>query len=337
MARQNRILTSLLSASAMIMLILDSKTAIDGAAEGIEICLRTIIPSLLPFFLLSIMLTNAASGVNTAFLRPLGRLCGMPKGSEHILLIGMLGGYPVGAQTVTEAYNEGYLNQKDAHRMLGFCSNAGPAFIFGIAGSLFSSQITVLLLWVIHIVSALIVGIILPGKSSGRCTMKNANMMSLPNALTKAVRITAIVCGWVVLFRILIAFLCRWFLWMLPGAIKLLIIGLLELANGCCSLQEAPSETMRFILSSVILGFGGTCVGMQTISATGDLGSGWYFPGKILQTIISAIISSMVARCLYDDRNIPVLLLSVVPVIFITIFIIFKKTVAFRDNRIYNN
>ena len=337
MGSRNRILTILLSAGAMIMLILDSKTAINGAVEGINICLQTIIPSLLPFFLLSIMLTNAASGLNITFLRPLGKLCGMPRGSEHIFLIGLLGGYPVGAQTVTEAYNARYLTEKDAHRLLGFCSNAGPAFVFGIVGSLFPSKITALLLWLINIVSALIVGIILPGKSNECCTISRKHTFSFTNALVGAVRITGIVCGWIIVFRVLIAFLCRWLLWILPEPIKLLTIGLLELANGCYSLQSTQSEAMRFILCSVFLGFGGTCVGMQTISATGDLGSGWYFAGKIMQAIISASVSSIAALYLYNRRNMPSLLLIVMPALFTGLFLIFKKTVAFLNNRIYNS
>ena len=52
---------ALLSAIGMMMLILDSKTALQGAANGIELCFRTLIPSLYPFFVLSILLTSALS------------------------------------------------------------------------------------------------------------------------------------------------------------------------------------------------------------------------------------------------------------------------------------
>ena len=337
MRKQNRALAVLLSGCAMIILILDSKTAINSAIEGIDICLRTIIPSLLPFFFLSIILTNAAADANIPFLQPLGKLCGMPLGSEHILLIGLLGGYPVGAQTVTEAYSEGYLSKKDAHRILGFCNNAGPAFIFGIVGSLFSSKIVVVLLWLIHIASALIVGIILPGKSNNRCTVRQKNMITLTDALTKAIRITATVCGWVVVFRILIAFLCRWVLWIFPDIIELLLIGFLELANGCYNLNEITSDAVRFILCSVILAFGGTCVYMQTISATGILGTGWYLVGKIMQAVLSGVLSAITVLFLYHDRKISIPLLCVIPVILVILFMIFKKTVAFLDKQIYNN
>ena len=39
------------AALGMLVLILDSKTALAGAREGIDLCIRTVIPSLFPFFL----------------------------------------------------------------------------------------------------------------------------------------------------------------------------------------------------------------------------------------------------------------------------------------------
>ena len=65
------------------------------------------------------------------------------------------------------------------------------------------------------------------------------------------------VCGWVILFRILIAFLERWFLWLLPASVRVAVTGLLELSNGCCALAEIKDFKMRFLLCSGMLSFGG--------------------------------------------------------------------------------
>ena len=43
--------TSILAALGMIVLILDAKTALSGAREGIDLCMRTVIPALFPFFI----------------------------------------------------------------------------------------------------------------------------------------------------------------------------------------------------------------------------------------------------------------------------------------------
>lgn len=337
MTRRRIRITAFLSALGMIILVLDGKTAIAGAAEGIEICIRTVIPSLLPFFVLSIILTSTAYGIKIPLLNTLGAICGIPQGSQHILLVGLLGGYPVGAQTVVQAYQSGYLTKREAQRMLGFCSNAGPSFFFGIAGCLFSSKQTVLLLWIIHILSALIVALIIPGKTRRKCQMINQTPITLPDALWKALRIMAGVCGWIILFRILISFSIRWFLWMLPQPVELLTVGLLEAANGCYRLLQTESEFLRFILCSVILGFGGLCVSMQTVYVTAELGTGWYFPGKILQTLFSLVLSIPTAYCLFIKTSGLAIVILVAVIFIISLFFICKKTVAFLNDRIYNN
>lgn len=336
MERKKRVATALFSAIGMIILILDSKTAMIGASEGVEICIRTVIPSLLPFFILSTLLTSTLGGSNLGFLHPLGRLCGMPKGSEYLLIIGFLGGYPVGAQAVTAAYNSGIITRQDAQRMLGFCSNAGPAFIFGIAGCLFSSRITTLLLWLIHIISALVVAVILPGKSSHSCSTQYSKILPLTKAMKCSLEIMAGVCGWVIIFRILIAFLSNWLFWILPDDIRIFSIGIIELANGCHSLLEAQNEMTRFIICSIILGFGGICVGMQTVSVTKNLGVGSYFPGKLLQAALSAILAYITALILFQGYTQTLFLFIMLPIIIIG-FQIYKKTVAFLDNPVYNN
>jgi len=340
MSKRSRMITAFVSSIGIAALIFDSKTAITGAAEGIEICIRTVIPSLLPFFVLSTSLTNAVSGASIPFLSPIGRLCGIPRGAESLLVIGLLGGYPVGAQGISQAYCGGSLTKKEAHRLLGFCSNAGPAFIFGIAGSLFQSQKTVFFLWGIHILSALIVGMLLPDKSNGKTHVRTSAQISFPAALSKAIRILSGVCGWIILFRILIAFLDRWVLWILPEAARLLLIGSLELANGCHNLLQTQSEQLRFILAAVILGFGGICVGMQTISVTRELGTGFYFPGKLLQGLISLVLSVFAAQLLYrfmKNGVLLILLAGAAGVILLLILVIFKKTVAFSGKEVYNS
>ena len=54
------------------------------------------------------------------------------------------------------------------------------------------------------------------------------------------------ICGWVVLFRMILAFFDRWFLWLFPAAVRVGIYGVLELANGCCALLMIENEGLMF-------------------------------------------------------------------------------------------
>ena len=271
-----------------VFLILDSKYVFTYAADGIDLCLRSVIPALFPLIVLSIYITGNLTG-GIPILGSIGKLCRIPRGSEAILLTGLLGGYPVGAQAVTQAWEAGVLSGSDAGRMLGFCNNAGPAFLFGIIAPMFQSTNQAWLLWLIHVTAALITGILLPGGNNTE-TEPIHRSIPFPKALERGIRVMASICGWVVIFRIFIGILNRWCFCFLPEEIEIFFNGILELTNGCLLLEGIGSEALRFLMASVFLSLGGICVGMQTLSVTGKLGLGDYFPGKLLQTFLSISI-----------------------------------------------
>ncbi len=275
----------------LFFLILDSKTAAEGAQTGIVLCLQVVIPSLFPFFLMTILLTNALSATNPSILRPLGIIFGIPAGMEGILISGFLGGYPAGAQSIYTANQLGRVSDKDAQRLLSFCNNAGPAFLFGMVSSAFPEKSYVWKLWAIHIFSALLVSWTLSNNQSSTAAMEAKKTITLPIALQMSLRAMAMVCGWIVLFRILLTFLQRWIFWRFSAELAVLLAGLLELSNGCCELSRVSDIRLRFLICSICIAFGGLCVTMQTISVTNEGSMRFYFRGKIMQVFFSLILS----------------------------------------------
>ena len=272
-------------------LILDAKTAAIGAQEGITLCLKTVIPSIFPFIVLSSVICSCLLGSNIALLQPITKLCGIPKGAESLFILGCLGGYPVGAKCVSDAYQKGCINKDAAGRMLAFCNNAGPAFIFGMAGQLFARRIIPWLIWLIQILSAIMVGIVIPKKQSSEVQIVNGEPITLVQALGQSIKIMGNICAWIVIFRVLIALLTNWFLVGIPELPQAVIIGTLELANGFVFLQQIGSEPLRFLLCNTILSFGGLCVTMQTAAVSSELDIQQYFPGKALQAVFSIGLS----------------------------------------------
>lgn len=288
-----RCLPGIFAALGMLILILDSKTALIGAQEGLTLCIRTVIPSLFPFFVLSGILVHSLMGASFPILRPLERLLGIPAGAESLLISGFLGGYPVGAKAVHDAWISGQLDKQDAQRMLSFCSNAGPSFLFGMAAPMFSFPSAGWVLWGIHIASALIAGILFRKEPACSRVCPANTAREHADFLSNALTVTGKVCAWVILFRVLCCFLQRWFLFLLPKWAQCAIVGLLELANGCIGLFGVESEQLRFLLCSVMLSFGGVCVAMQTFSVAGGLDLSLYFAGKLVQSMLSLLLSAM--------------------------------------------
>ena len=158
-------------------------------------------------------------------------------------------------------------------------------------GGIFANKWTSWTLWAIHLLSALLVAAQFPG-GTDPANLSSRKQISVSQAMMSSIKAMAQVCGWVILFRVIIAFLHRWVLWMMPVVFQVAIMGLLELANGCCSLSGVDSVSTRFLLCSGMLAFGGICVTMQTISVVNGLSVKKYLVGKGMQTVFSLLLAA---------------------------------------------
>lgn len=328
---KHRHITTFAAIAGMLLLIIDRGSAAAGGREGVMLCLQVLIPSLFPFIVLSTYLTSGLVGQNIPILNGLCKFCHIPTGSESLLVIGFLGGYPVGAQNISLAQKNGSISPAVAQRMITFCNNAGPSFIFGVISPMFTHWYTAWILWMIHILSALIVAFLLPHPKVPEVKIQQAKPLSFSMAVERSLRTMASICGWVILFRMLLEFLDKIILSKLSPALSVLLTGILELTNGCVRLAEIESESLRFMTASILLALGGGCVAMQTLSVAGNVKLTTYFPGKALQCFISFLLSILVI----SQDQAQTSKLSPVPIIILILFwplftrIIRKKEVAF--------
>ena len=100
-ARIRRIAAAVLLSAAMTACILDAKTVSLAAAQAIRLCAQAVAPSLLPFLVLTrLFLCSAACQGLVRLAGPvMGPLFGLPPAAAPALVLGLLGGYPVGART----------------------------------------------------------------------------------------------------------------------------------------------------------------------------------------------------------------------------------------------
>lgn len=282
----------IIAAIGLLILIFDSSLALQGARSGLDLCIKTVIPSLFPFFVLSTILTSSFSGCSHGLTDRFSKLLGIPHTASSLLVPGFLGGYPVGAKCIGDLYHRKQIHQAEAERLLAFCSNAGPSFLFGVVSCFFPNQIMIWLLWLIHLLSALLTALAIPvGKAENR-PMQSSKQATQENAILSAAKAMALVCCWVILFRTILSFLNAWFFRLFPGWVQVLLMGILELTNGCCELLQIRDVRLRFILCACMLSFGGICVLLQTASVTKGLSLKSYVFGKMIQTVFSFLLSS---------------------------------------------
>lgn len=289
---QQRNMRTIAAAVGLLVLILDSRLAMEEGKQGVELCIKTVIPSLFPFMFLSAMVTLSGDAHQKTVITRTARMIGIPYEAAGILIPAFLGGYPMGAKSIGELFCRKELRKEDAERLLAFCSNAGPAFLFGMVSQFFTDKKTVLLLWLIHITGAILTAWIFSERASENTdTAPCMSGTRQPDIMIGAVRGMAVICGWVILFRIVAGFLEKWILWLLPQWLQVILIGFLELSNGCCQLFLIPNEGLRFILCSCMLAFGGICIFFQTAAVTEGLSLKMYMKGKILQTLFCFLLS----------------------------------------------
>ena len=139
---------------ATLALVLWPEQAMEAMRDGIKLCGNVILPSLFPFFVLSSLV------VELGMSRYLGRLLEpvmaplfyVNGNCAAALALGFVGGYPVGARTAIQIYENGQCSRTEAERMLAFCNNSGPAFIRGVVGAgVFGSGTVGLLLYLAHL------------------------------------------------------------------------------------------------------------------------------------------------------------------------------------------
>lgn len=320
MTKHNRKWVVFIWVLILILLILDTNTAKTSASGGIEMCLKVIIPSLFPFFFVTLYLNTTLLGLSVPCFTRLTHWLHFPRGGDSLLLLGLIGGYPVGAQLILEAYRKGHLKKDTGKILLGYCNNAGPAFIFGVTGILFSSSWITITLWMIHIFSALLTGRLLPNPPQKSMVTIITQSVSVIDTLKKSMYSCATVCGWIVICKIITGYLSKWLSGVIPTPVTILLNGLIELSNGCLMLDAFPCESSRFILASLFLAFGGFCVMLQIASVTKDLGLGLYIPGKIIQTAVSTLSAAIVSHILFPGhtRHLFIYLLVCIPAIVLT-------------------
>ena len=147
-----------------LLLLTCGNTAAQGVRDGISLCLASVIPALFPFFVAAQLLTSlgAAEVLGRAAGPLFRRLFGIDGAGAAAFLLGLIGGYPVGAKAAGSLVRQGFLSPEDGARLLTFCNNAGPAFILGIVGNgVFHSSRAGVWLYLLHAASATAVGLLL--------------------------------------------------------------------------------------------------------------------------------------------------------------------------------
>ena len=305
-----------------LALVLWPGEAMGAMKDGLKLCGNVILPSLFPFFVLSSLVVELGMSrylgrLLEPVMVPLFRVGGA---CSAALALGFMGGYPVGARTAIQLYQNGQCSRTEAERLLAFCNNSGPAFILGVVGAgVFGSGKAGLLLYLAHILASVCVGVLFRfykpshrprtyrrgGPQFQSASFPAAFTHSITGAMASALNICAFVLFFTVFLRLLsyagvLGSLSRGLAVLLSplGLSELwarrLLTGLLEISSGVTSLTDG-ALTGRLSMAAFMLGWAGASVHCQVLAFLGDSGlsMGTYVWGKLLHGILSSLLTAV--------------------------------------------
>ena len=300
--RGGGVFKALIIAAAALALTFSSESCKNGVENGVELCLRVLIPSLFPFMALSAMAVK--SGACQAIGKPFGkitnRLFGLSGVFAPILILSLIGGYPVGARGIAELKNAGVVSEKQAGKAALFAVCAGPGFLINYVGtSLYDNTVLGLIILLAQVISVLLLGVLINLFDRER-EIYNSNTELLSKTLPfssvivesaySATKGMAQICALVLIISAA------------TGIIKgvfgeSLVSNIWVILSEVCSAVTLTSFKYPFEITAFAVGFGGLCVHFQIFSALGDIkiNKSLFFFIRIIQGVITALITKLLS------------------------------------------
>lgn len=288
--------------SFMLLLILFPSVCINGTKNGLILWYKSILPSLLPYMLLSNYLINTdvfrSMKTKNKFL------------SINILpatFVGIFCGYPMGAYFTAKSYSQCYLRKTTAYWLISFVNLCSPAFIIEYIvieklNGLFLKEILISI-YLGALLTALILFPIYYKKQKNDIATEEALAMQIDKKdFTECILDTFMqlikLCAYIVLFSITLNMVTAF---SKAVTIKhIILIGLMELTNGI-SYASAVIDNIqiKLMLITLFVSFGSLSCIFQTSSVIKNSGLKVY--PYVFAKILNAGISTTIMYILINS------------------------------------
>ncbi|MFI3225929.1 MAG: hypothetical protein R3Y09_00855 [Clostridia bacterium] len=320
------IFTKFLVLMSILGVVIFPTEVIATGTEAVELAFYRVIPSLFTFFVLQSLVVSM--GISDVLSDTFGvifkKIFRVSDSSPYIL--GIIGGYPMGFKSVMELYGNKKISKDEAERMVGFCNNAGPAFIIGFVGVfLFSNKNIGYVLLLGHILASVVVGMIFSVKNEETRVFRIKKVSEKPfyenfiSAVNGGFSSVLMVCGYVIFFSIFAQILTQFNVFSTIATIfspilnqiginneqfTAILIGMIEMTSGINYLQGIDASiVLKIIIASFLLAFSGASIHFQTLSFNKGLNLRKYYITKLIQSILAPIFSVIAYKIIYSKAK----------------------------------
>lgn len=295
---------------AIFLLVLAPTLSMNTFFDGIRIWATKVLPALLPFFIITKLLSY------TQFITSFGKLLtpvtqkiyGVGGSSGYVFLMSIISGYPVGAKILSDLYNDNKISKRQAITITAFTSTSGPLFMLGtVAIGLFASIKLGIIIIISHYIGALLNGLIYRQRKTSNIDILSINTPTnfLSDSMTSSITSIMSVGGFIALFYMLLQLLLSIHIFdpIIKMVAKLgvpkniltsIICGLIEVTTGAIYLsKESISIYILAPILTFMISFGGLSIHAQAYCflKNFNMSYGLFFLQKLTQAIVSTIIA----------------------------------------------
>ncbi len=296
------------------LMLLFPQTVVTGAAKGLLLWFQVILPTLLPFIIISNLLihTQAIDVISKVTAPVFCRFFRVSEYGSFAVLTGFLCGYPMGSKVTADLLCCGKISLPEGKYLLSFCNNTSPMFIISYVllqnlkqEHRFAPSLMILL--GAPILCSFIFRSILsppshtrPDRSRAADTavlFKDTSVSAetgglLDHCMMNGFETVAKIGGYIMLFSIIIEL--GGLLPFSSAALNNLLFPSLEITNGIRNLCAGTlSQSAKFILCLSMTSFGGWCSIAQTKCMI--QGTGLSILPYIMQKLVTAGATSLLS------------------------------------------
>ena len=309
----------------LFLILIFSDTVHSSVKLSIDVLFSSLIPSLLPFLILSEFAVNTDILNITAnlFESIVTKVFKTSKNSSIAIIIGYLCGFPSGSKTVNTLYENKLITKNEACILLSFVNNNNPAFIISAIGiSVFGSIRVGMLLLISHFFASLLIGIVYSryylshniihefkqiSNKNNKDTkiLENLSIIeTIRNCILNALKTLATIFGFVMIFNLLFDLLNLLFKKLNFSSNFIYVISaIIEITRGSHNLIKLSYNMNTIIcLESFLLGFSGICIILQIYSTIAK--NHFSFIKLIKCKLIHGILSAIITYYLLKYTNI---------------------------------
>lgn len=225
------------------------------------------------------------------------KVFGVSDSCFYVLLLALLGGYPVGASSIKTLYKENLISETDSKRAAMFCVASGPGFLVTYIGAAMTRNVKLgYILLVSQTISVLILGIIAKNIIKPDIQQvcpnqkRNSSVKSIKGAFVSSVEASIKSCSKMCALVVIFGSITEIFSFLCYGSPSVIwLSALLEITNGV----KILSTGYPAVLISFMCGFGGLCVHLQIFTELEGINISksifWIF--RIMQGILNAVIT----------------------------------------------